>query len=48
MACMNAIVGASGWVYSVNDEFIIASAGGYVVKDGDMIEFHFTDGSRVF
>jgi|BioPla2DNA2_1021312.scaffolds.fasta_scaffold02391_9 hypothetical protein len=40
--------GASGWVYSVNDEFIIASAGGYVVKDGDMIEFHFTDGSRVF
>ncbi len=39
---------ASGWVYSVNNEFPTASSGGYTVKDGDIIEFHFTDGSKVF
>ena len=39
---------ASGWVYSINNEFPTASSGGYTVKDGDIIEFHFTDGSKVF
>ncbi len=39
---------ASGWVYSINNEFPMASSGGYTVKDGDIIEFHFTDGSKVF
>ena len=39
---------ASGWVYSVNGEFINVGVSGYTVKQGDIIEFHFTDGSKVF